>query len=1010
MSTTKKPLLVRAARATARNPYKCVFGTLITATLFSAIGIVVGKFEIAVDNAGWRSRGTLISNREMQNDLLLQNVAELFQDTDGSTWEYLENTLSRGYVELEDRDSARRRTQQQHNRLFQTEEQQEPKRSLSTCDTDWYGSTGSFSMYGSKTMYAIYKVEHEEEGAASFSILDKEVMSNICEAETNTLQTLQNEGLCDDSCDDGTCLPPHSLLLVLRNYLQGGVDMTCSQLMDAYTSNVQADFTQTLVECTVQLTTNFDQSSQKFGDISSCPLYMEPHLVDVNFALNGNDKLRYTSSFFPTSTVDPAELYKRLEQFDDAGGVNILAVYDTMGDDFNTIFVDALVISDMALAVASMTVTFLAMGVHTRSFWLTFMGIFQIIYAIPLAYFVYTFIANLNFFPFLNFIGVFVAAALGADDLFVAVDKWKNARIANPTGSVEDIAEVALPDAAGAMLLTTSTTAVAFFATCICPVPPILCFAVFCGLMIIFNYTMNVLLVFPALCLYDRWIEEGKANCLVACCIKKRGTAKDENENTEDFKDVENHKPSESKLSFIHRILTAYYNFIHKFRWPVLAIMVIATIVSIYFALALTFPESTEVRLLPESHPIEYHFNWRNALLSSLLFSSGTGVKFVFGLTPGDTGRQNDPDQLSKLLIDKTFDASSQEAQQHLVGFCARLYANDFAELPFPEYVCAINAFDSWLQEQSSSGTPDAIYSDSCNGADSLPMASESFDACLTAWSSENGQIDVLDKNGKIQVITIKAKASVRFDASQTLIDKEWNAYEAFVKAENKNAPEGVNKAYTASPMWWWYDTNFQMFQTAVGAAGIAIAFSAIIVLMSSRSLVLTLFSGCCILYVLAAATASLVGLGWSLGFLESVCFAILVGISCDFVIHFGHAYIFYEGAASKHERAKYAVIHMGPSILAAAFTTISAAIVMFFCKVIFFTKFAMILFMTIIHATIGSFVVYIVLSDLFGPSEPTKFINNLIASISGGKKEDEDTDENVDVEDLVLVEDIKLN
>jgi hypothetical protein len=80
----------------------------------------------------------------------------------------------------------------------------------------------------------------------------------------------------------------------------------------------------------------------------------------------------------------------------------------------------------------------------------------------PLAYFVYTFIAQLQFFPFLNFIGVFVSFALGADDVFVAMDKWKNARIANRRGTVEEVAAVALPDAAAAMFLTSITTAVAF--------------------------------------------------------------------------------------------------------------------------------------------------------------------------------------------------------------------------------------------------------------------------------------------------------------------------------------------------------------------------------------------------------------------------------------------------------------------------------------------------------------------------------------------------------------------
>jgi len=85
----------------------------------------------------------------------------------------------------------------------------------------------------------------------------------------------------------------------------------------------------------------------------------------------------------------------------------------------------------------------------------------------------------------------------------VAVDKWKNARRELPYGTTEQVAALALPDAAYAMLLTTTTTAVAFFGTAICPVGPIVCFAVFCGLLITFDYFMDILLVFPALCLYD---------------------------------------------------------------------------------------------------------------------------------------------------------------------------------------------------------------------------------------------------------------------------------------------------------------------------------------------------------------------------------------------------------------------------------------------------------------------------------------------------------------------------
>jgi hypothetical protein len=99
-------------------------------------------------------------------------------------------------------------------------------------------------------------------------------------------------------------------------------------------------------------------------------------------------------------------------------------------------------------------------------------------------------------------------------------------------------------------------------------------------------------------------------------------------------------------------------------------------------------------------------------------------------------------------------------------------------------------------------------------------------------------------------------------------------------------------------------------------------------------------------------------------------------------VIHFGHAYIHLKGDVSRSLRTKHAVIHMGPSILAAAVTTFSAAIAMLFCQVTFFTKFALILLMTILHATIGSFVVYLVCTVTFGPSEPTKLVDSVAVRI----------------------------
>jgi hypothetical protein len=115
-------------------------------------------------------------------------------------------------------------------------------------------------------------------------------------------------------------------------------------------------------------------------------------------------------------------------------------------------------------------------------------------------------------------------------------------------------------------------------------------------------------------------------------------------------------------------------------------------------------------------------------------------------------------------------------------------------------------------------------------------------------------------------------------------------------------------------------------------------------------------------------------------------------------VIHFGHAYSSLPGEHSRHERSKFAVIQMGPSILAGAFTTIAAAAVMIFTVISFFRKFAQILFYTVIMATVGAFVVFITLSDIFGPSRPTvlvdAIVNKLCGSQNGGAEENKEVPE----------------
>ena len=56
----------------------------------------------------------------------------------------------------------------------------------------------------------------------------------------------------------------------------------------------------------------------------------------------------------------------------------------------------------------------------------------------------------------------------------------------------------------------------------------------------------------------------------------------------------------------------------------------------------------------------------------------------------------------------------------------------------------------------------------------------------------------------------------------------------------------------------------------------------------------------------------------------------------------------------------------------------------MIFTVITFFQKFALVLFMTIIQATVGSFVVFLTLTDCVGPSHPTYLCDRLLGYVTG--------------------------
>jgi hypothetical protein len=283
--------------------------------------------------------------------------------------------------------------------------------------------------------------------------LDASAIHDICVAEQNTKKILEDANQCY-GCPNGTCLPPLSIVFFAHLTLQDyDIALSCEELRDAW-STVADQAKADLTACVQAIDLNYKNVDDALEN--SCPFGFSTTQVDEFYGQNGQELLQYSSSIFSTVYEDDAQpLYDLVDDYDRAeGSDSVIGAYDTQYEDLIELYYDELLGRDMTLAICSAVVVVIAMIVHTRSPWITLWGFFQIVLSFPLSYFVYSLIARLEFFPFLNFIGIFVVFALGADDVFVAVDKWKNARLKHRTAPIEVVAAAALPDAATSMFLT----------------------------------------------------------------------------------------------------------------------------------------------------------------------------------------------------------------------------------------------------------------------------------------------------------------------------------------------------------------------------------------------------------------------------------------------------------------------------------------------------------------------------------------------------------------------------
>ena len=167
--------------------------------------------------------------------------------------------------------------------------------------------------------------------------------------------------------------------------------------------------------------------------------------------------------------------------------------------------------------------------------------------------------------------------------------------------------------------------------------------------------------------------------------------------------------------------------------------------------------------------------------------------------------------------------------------------------------------------------------------------------------------------------------------------------------------------------IWALIPTEKAFVRSALQGIALAIFFAFTVLLISTGNVVQAVISILCVGVIIISVVCIMVLKEWELGTIESISVVITIGFSVDYVIHLSNDYM-HASAESRHAKMKQAYTEMGISILSGAITPFVAGIPLFGGKLIFFTKFGVLICFTVAISFFVSMALFGAVIHICGP------------------------------------------
>eukprot|EP00824_Muranothrix_gubernata_P021294 TRINITY_DN4515_c0_g1_i1.p1 TRINITY_DN4515_c0_g1~~TRINITY_DN4515_c0_g1_i1.p1 ORF type:complete len:1112 (+),score=193.04 TRINITY_DN4515_c0_g1_i1:42-3377(+) len=632
--------------------------------------------------------------------------------------------------------------------------------------------------------------------------------------------------------------------------------------------------------------------------------------------------------------------------YDDAPNVDLTY----LGSVVTEIEIRKIVNRDIMMVIGSVSMVAIILIIGTGSVFLAILGLVHIFLSFPSALFIYRLVFQYKLYPALNIVALFIIFGIGADDVFIFTDAWKQSyhQPIEICSTAEDRLSWSYRRASKAMLVTTLTTFGAFVATAFSPIPTVSTFGVYSAIVILMNYTL-VITWYPAiLVLWHRW---GFDRLNWKC--KRTPPPRTHSKAEFTLKQHEAHQGDIVNIDDYRAIERFYYTrfspWIQRWRYVIIVFFVTLLVISVVFTMQLGPPEQQPVGISRETNLGQAYYLFSRVFRTS----SETDlikVAWLFGIDSPFIDRggidPNDNHDFGKPEYASNWDISHPHAQQWILDACRAVGAQAHL-VREGETSCFMEGFNTYLNKTG----------------ESIPLAQANFiTRFLEYLRSEDGlryrgEVDYICLNvtncNKLRWASVTFNTTIALDAGLSVREDAFNEWEDLVdewtnKARNEyDVPDEAIYVYQTTETWVWMRTGQVIIRVVVQTVAVSLALSFVIMTTATHNIVSAFWATTSIIGVVFSSLLFSVIRGWDLGPFESIAVTILVGISVDFSLHLMNSYNECR-FKNRYSKVRHALTEMGISVLGAGLTSIASTFFLFFTYLSFFQIFGQFLFAAI--------------------------------------------------------------